>query len=843
MVDCERGMVYKKYIKKNGKVYGPYIYHSRRVEGKVVSNYHGKGKSSFNFLNYKNYFFIFLGIVLIIFGFLFFNNLLTGKATLNIDSDFVEGEILEGTLKLTLVQGEFLPGNTMVTAKIGNHSYTSSLDKLIVGEKIVGDYFIEDKSLSGRGGGFGYGDEYPKVSFVLDVYLKDEYSKDEEFGRGSDFANETEIIVNETFSNETEANLTEGANETIFENETIETFNETEVEEAISEEQNETEEVNEEISNDSFEIVEEIGGNVVSEEELESETQETEGSDNEEFEEEIIEPTITGGVIKSFLKLSNSFFGLAGNVVLGKEIEGEVSYGSPYIYNLTARQTAKIISSTEKVKLKIHNDGAVVTTEYKGPEEKEFSIDLEKLNITAGEGELEIKFVYSDIEILSINKKIGNAEILEGNLTEVNVSEGNLTLINETVMNETIVLDNATLEINTTQYTAVINKPVRWKKNVKGNFSGEVIVNLPKEADNIIVYSINDEDFEDGLTIESEVDKKNKDEKNKSKKDKEKVSDEKITITGKIVTGEISADLDLKEEKTFFGFFKKIFNFLTGRVIEIQETTEVKEVKIAENATEFEIEYETPAPMSIEENILNGKEITISSEFHYQNVLAYTELPKEVSESEIKLYHIVNGSRMLTGFNSYDENNNSLVDYIEWVVPHLSNQTYELIIEITKAEHLDSDRNFISDIYEEVRAKDNVWSETINDGEYVRITFEHELDSSRDITVFARSANNESSEISVYTMDGNESIATFENINEEHLYKIYLTNLTESEDVFDLRVGGNVEFDYIVDPITFFNITTPQNNSVIHDIYQDINYTYTDEGDVDSCWYTNDSGA
>jgi parallel beta-helix repeat protein len=38
-------------------------------------------------------------------------------------------------------------------------------------------------------------------------------------------------------------------------------------------------------------------------------------------------------------------------------------------------------------------------------------------------------------------------------------------------------------------------------------------------------------------------------------------------------------------------------------------------------------------------------------------------------------------------------------------------------------------------------------------------------------------------------------------------------------------------------------ITTPQNNSVIHDIYQDINYTYTDEGDVDSCWYTNDSGA
>ena len=73
-------------------------------------------------------------------------------------------------------------------------------------------------------------------------------------------------------------------------------------------------------------------------------------------------------------------------------------------------------------------------------------------------------------------------------------------------------------------------------------------------------------------------------------------------------------------------------------------------------------------------------------------------------------------------FESFDKDNNGKLDYIEWIVPSLSNQTYELIL-ITKAQHLDSNRNFISDIYEEVKALDNNWSEQINDSEYVRVTF------------------------------------------------------------------------------------------------------------------------
>ena len=44
-------MVYKKYIKRNGKVYCHYIYHSKRVDGKVVSEYRGGLKKPKNYLN------------------------------------------------------------------------------------------------------------------------------------------------------------------------------------------------------------------------------------------------------------------------------------------------------------------------------------------------------------------------------------------------------------------------------------------------------------------------------------------------------------------------------------------------------------------------------------------------------------------------------------------------------------------------------------------------------------------------------------------------------------------------------------------------------------------------
>ncbi|MBS3088837.1 hypothetical protein J4402_03595 [Candidatus Pacearchaeota archaeon] len=82
------------------------------------------------------------------------------------------------------------------------------------------------------------------------------------------------------------------------------------------------------------------------------------------------------------------------------------------------------------------------------------------------------------------------------------------------------------------------------------------------------------------------------------------------------------------------------------------------------------------------------------------------------------------------------------VDYIEWVVPHLSNQTFEIIIEISKAEHLDANRTFVEDVYDSVKARDGNWT-TIPDGDYLRVTFEENLTSEKDITIYARAGCNE----------------------------------------------------------------------------------------------------
>ena len=127
--------------------------------------------------------------------------------------------------------------------------------------------------------------------------------------------------------------------------------------------------------------------------------------------------------------------------------------------------------------------------------------------------------------------------------------------------------------------------------------------------------------------------------------------------------------------------------------------------------------------------------------------------------------------------------------------------TFLGIIKITNANHLNSDRVVISDIYPQVKELDDVWSEEIPSNDYVRVTFNKNLTKQNDITIYPRVTSG-TPIIEVYEVDGNEKIAEFNPVTSNEYNKVYLTNLqSESQDVFDLRVvGGSVEFDYIVDP-------------------------------------------
>ncbi|MBR9705066.1 hypothetical protein GOV12_06655 [Candidatus Pacearchaeota archaeon] len=223
------------------------------------------------------------------------------------------------------------------------------------------------------------------------------------------------------------------------------------------------------------------------------------------------------------------------------------------------------------------------------------------------------------------------------------------------------------------------------------------------------------------------------------------------------------------------------------------------ELILKENISELLIEYELDAPKK-QERIINKfkKEVKVSSsdEFLYENVTSFSKIPEYTSNIDaIKVYWIEEGRYL--DFKAFDNDGNGYYDYIEWIVPHLSEQTFEIII-ITKAEHLNENREFIEDVYEEVKTRDGIFKEILIDN-YIRVIFQKNLTNKNDITIYAKS--NESGRVEVYEKDSDVKLADFGVINEDKKYRILLTELIGSQDVFDLKIiDGNIFFDLIIDP-------------------------------------------
>jgi len=163
-------MAYEKYIKKDGKIYGPYIYHSRRVDGKVISEYHGQKK-----LEYGKFLWVIPFALLIILGAYFIGQRdkgITGYSVLDLNANYREGQALEGGLKLSLEEGELIPASSTVIFENAGKKYEYQLKDLISEPITEGNFFMKGKNISGSGEGFGISgakDIYPEVQFVLNV--------------------------------------------------------------------------------------------------------------------------------------------------------------------------------------------------------------------------------------------------------------------------------------------------------------------------------------------------------------------------------------------------------------------------------------------------------------------------------------------------------------------------------------------------------------------------------------------------------------------------------------------------------------------------------------------------
>ena len=269
--------------------------------------------------------------------------------------------------------------------------------------------------------------------------------------------------------------------------------------------------------------------------------------------------------------------------------------------------------------------------------------------------------------------------------------------------NEFLVLVSSnTVSISTTRSKITVGEPVKWEKNISFDDVENLTLSLPENAKNIKVTETSKEENSQGVSS--------------------------------LITGNVISNFNSNKPGFFKNFFNKLRKAFTGYAISDSSEQVNPEVNIIldDNSKDYTIEYETEAPTSQEKETEAGKEILISGpdSLYYTDVIASTNIANKISinsaeqiklfwhnyennsielkevnnisetnlieNSEIAVSNIpyidlentfTNLSSSLTNnnyilqempFDSYDLDGDGNLDYLEWVVPHLSNQTFTL---------------------------------------------------------------------------------------------------------------------------------------------------------------------
>ncbi len=344
-------------------------------------------------------------------------------------------------------------------------------------------------------------------------------------------------------------------------------------------------------------------------------------------------------------------------------VEENVSLFEEVMTNITENETVENIS--------LENLGLENVTGNVDVNVSEINLSLDNLSIE----NVSINTSVNITENISINETL---EVVEKLIVE-NISLGNITAENVSVNLSANVTENITINVTTEEKIVgrvMINRPVKFIKKIKLTASKEnLIVELPKNASNIEVKKITgrvEKDISNKVVV-------------KKGEIVEELSEHNLAILTGGVVGGVGDGLLFK----LIDWLKGLFRF-TGYVVEeitedsmnLSSVLSSTEIIVEESVEEIEVEYELPGPTAVEEELGGGrKRIVVSSEIHYEDILAYTFIPDSAVES-VKLYWIVDGERESVNFDGYDTTGTGLVDYVEWIVPSLSNQTYEIEINV-----------------------------------------------------------------------------------------------------------------------------------------------------------------
>ncbi len=486
-------MVHKKYIKKNGRLYGPYLYENKRVNGKVVTSYLGSVDNSNGFKGLNKAFVIGGLLVILLLFFVFYGLSPTGRVSLDVKSDYKSGEQLSGKLSLNIREGELVPKDSKVFVSLGDISREFSLSELVDMGVVSGEFFVENYDVSGNGEGYGVAGErivYSLVDFDLRVFG---VGKEKGEGDGKEEVDEKgEIVINETGELEEKDIGKGGRGEVEEEKKETGEIKEKE-EEGEKEKEPENDKKIEEKGEGEKEDEVKVGENIAEsagqgEVGADSNSGGSDASQNNAEESASLSSESVSSETSSTSSGSPEISAEGESAITGSAISepefivsGSVSKGSDFSYNLEEGQDVEIVSGSvkvndseigdDKIKLEIKDNKAEVSTEhsiaekgfgeeYLGDKELKLEIDISKFGLIANDSTiLNIKLVFDGKTLIEVEEDISVGKI-EKEIEEIlNETEGNESLV---VVNET----NITIEKMFSNLSLIKNIPdIRIAKN------------------------------------------------------------------------------------------------------------------------------------------------------------------------------------------------------------------------------------------------------------------------------------------------------------------------------------------------------------------------------------------
>jgi len=711
-------MAYKRYVYKKGKKFGPYFYESYRDKNGIVrKRYVGtKDPDERKFLN-KSKKLVVPTELLLIFGFL-----ILGLFFVIGFSGGLTGFVVSEESAEQVFDGEVVDLEIKEPAKLLGARVSENKNKRMEFE-IAGS----DES------------EGTRIRLYFDLLNYSEFVEGVAEVVSKIAENETFIIINESVSEveETDINVSEEeievnmtkveSNVTVPENVIDSVVNETigDITEEIEEDINVSEEVVSNVTEDGG-VVSEVDGNesdiseeaeVKEAEEIEDEIEEEqeeieEEGESEEVEEEIVEeesaePGITGNIVRFV-------FGFFRAFIQESEISGKVV--------VNVGEVEGVIGSVdfEEIKEKVGNLS-----------ESELEDIEEKAEIELGEREFDV--VIDEEESKALNKSSDSGVDYKWGY-EVELKDLKFFAKIEVSGDEDIVIyDDSSLRIgrNLLSFVDLVDSGYNVSFNIPELVS-EVSVNVSEEVAEVNVS----EEIAHPPTQEV-VSNVSSDEQDVSEEVVSNVSDNN---TSNIQNNEMSRGVDSEVGVEQANESSQEAQELEDNKKEKGEK-ENKKDKNTDNLLQDGLSQGSGDDTG---SGLDNKESNKKEKDKHEKVKKDKGITGNfvkgitglVVGNESEIQEIVEDIEYENKIVVYIERDFTGTDYSVGDVIYLDPKL--IIIPISDAEHLDSNRSFLSNIYNETVEQDDVWSEVINESEFVRASFVEALDNSKDVSVYAR---------------------------------------------------------------------------------------------------------